>query len=97
MGRGSAEIRGFARPRATLRSVPRPYPRTATRRFEAMIVDRLAMGLTYAAIAADLAELGVTVHVVRYTAERRGVRRPPGRPRAATPRLIPSRSPVTRW
>jgi len=73
------------------------HAQSLTRRYEAMIVDRIADGLTYAAIADELASLGVTYGVVRCTARRRGVRRPPGRPRAAEPRLIPSRAPVTRW
>lgn len=73
------------------------HAQSLTRRYEAMIADRIARGLTYAAIADELASLGVTYDVVRGTARRRGIRRPPGRPRASAPRIIPSRAPVTRW
>ena len=78
--------------------MPRAYNRTATRRYEAMIGDRIRAGSTFRAIAVALGELGVTLDVVRYTARRLGIRRPPGRPRASAPGVIPSRAPrPTRW
>jgi hypothetical protein len=76
-------------------AAPRPRLGAATYRKEGAIRVGLERGLTYAAIAVAA---GVTRRVVRYTAERLGIRRAPGRPRATAPSLIPSRSsPPSRW
>jgi DNA-binding NarL/FixJ family response regulator len=78
--------------------VRRPRPGAVTHRQERQIAERLDQGLTYAAIARELAASGVTRAIVDHTARRLRVRRAPGRPRATAPHLIPARtSPPSRW
>lgn len=72
-----------------------PVPGSRTRRLEAQIAVRLRRGMTAPAIALALA---TTVGVVVYTRRRLRIRRPPGRPRADEPGLIPSVVPArSRW
>lgn len=81
-----------------MQAAPRPRRDAPTYRLESPILERIRAGVTFRAIADELAGLGATLRSVRYTAERLRIRRPPGRPRRSAPDLIPSAVPApARW